>query len=570
MPVALRPVQTELKTNVLSSWNAGHKNVLAVAPCGFGKTVLMANLIAQQQGAGVAIAHRHELLTQISLSLAANEVAHRIIGSPELARACSALHMFELGADYINPHSRVAAASIDTLAKMDASCVPGLAWWVGDEAHHFLAENKWGRPVQWWTDALGLGLTATPCRADGRALKNNMGGVFDTMVEAPDLRTVIDMGLLTDYRVIVPKSNLDLSQVTTTASGEYSPKLLKAATDVSSINGDVVKSYLEYTPGMLGVTFANDIEAANKIAAAFRKQNVKAEVVTAKTPPLIRARILRSFKNREIMQLVNVDLFGEGFNLPAIQVVSMARATQSFSLYAQQFGRVLRLMISAALMGQWDLFDALLRKYYISISEKPKGVVIDHVGNVIRHGLPDRRREWTLLGGTGVRTGENAIPMCVCVECSSPYERFHSACPWCGHAKVFADRTGPIMVDGDMYELSAETLATMRGDIAKIDSSFVAIPDGIPAYAAQGIRNRHFETQASQAQLRDTLQLWAGWKKHKGHNDSEIYRLFFLAYGIDMMSAQTLHTSAATELREKLQSAMIAANVVDSRINRVS
>ena len=569
MRVKLRPMQSDLKAKVVESWNQGYKNVLTVAPTGFGKTVLMSDLVADEPGPGYAIAHRHELLTQISLSLARNDVAHRIVGSPALQRECTALHMYELGTNYINPQSRVAAASVDTLVKWDKddASFKNAKWWIEDEAHHCLANNKWGKVASFFPNARGMGPTATPCRADGRALGRGKGGVFDIMVEAPPLRDVIDAGYLTDYRVIVPKSNLNLSDVPVTDSGEYSPKFLKIATDRSSINGDVVKSYLEWARGKLGITFAVDVDAATKIAAKFRENGVPAEVVTAKTPALVRARILRSFKNREIMQLVNVDLFGEGFDLPAIEVVSFARATLSFSLYAQQFGRVLRLMIDPSLLAGWDSYDNATRKYFISISMKPKGIIIDHVGNIAVHKLPDRRRDWTLDGHSGSASGENAMPITVCTECASAYERFYSACPFCGHKKEFSDRSAPVMVDGDMCELSAEALAALRGEIAAVDSSFVPIPDGVPPYAIQGIRNRHFETQAAQAALRETIELWAGWKRHAGYRDNEIYKIFFLGYGVDMMSAQALSAVAALDLREKLQSAMIAANVVDSRIS---
>ena len=95
-----------------------------------------------------------------------------------------------------------------------------------------------------------------------------------------------------------------------------------------SVVGDVVEHYKRLAMGKLGVTFASDVETATDIASRFRAEGVPAEVVSGKTPDHLRASILRRFKNREILQLVNVDLFGEGFDLPAIEVVSMARPTR--------------------------------------------------------------------------------------------------------------------------------------------------------------------------------------------------------------------------------------------------
>ena len=168
----------------------------------------------------------------------------------------------------------------------------------------------------------------------------------------------------------------------------------------------MVDHYLRIAKGKLGVTFAVDVEAAGDIATAFKKAGVPAEIVTAKTPDTLRASILRRFRNRELLQLVNVDLFGEGFDLPAIEVVSMARPTQSFSLFAQQFGRALRPM-----------------------DGKEHAIIIDHVGNVHRHGLPDAPRDWS-LDRRERRSSKNVdivIPTRTCPECAGAYERIRKS-----------------------------------------------------------------------------------------------------------------------------------------------
>lgn len=574
MRVKLRPFQFALKSQIVTLWQAASRFVLAVAATGSGKTVLFSDVILDEPGPSCAIAHRSELVSQISLALARNGVRHRIIGPATLTRQCTSLHMFELEANYIDPNSRVAVASVDTLVGRD----PADPWfasvrlWVLDEAHHGLVNNKWGKAVAMFPNARGLGVTATPCRADGLGLGSHCGGLFERMVLAPTMREIINMGYLTDYRVIVPKSHLDLSEVTITASGDYSPAKLKKAVHDAHITGDVVKSYLQYAQGKLGITFAVDIQAATEIAAAFRTAGVPAEVVTSKTDILLRAKILRKFKNREILQLVNVDLFGEGFDLPAIEVVTFARPTESFSLFAQQFGRVLRLMIDVSLLAGWDNYTDAERRYFISISKKPSAIVIDHAGNIARHGLPDKAREWTLDGWErGNRSSEGVIPITVCVECASAYERIYSRCPHCGHTKIIADRSAPVMVDGDMGELPPEVLAVLRGEIAATDSNFVPVPQGVPDYVKSAIHKRHHERQVAQYHLRETIKWWAGWKQRDGYTDSEIYRLFYLTYGIDVMSAQTLGTKEAEELNSKLRDKLTAAQiVVDSPINMLA
>lgn len=546
--IPLRPYQNQLKTEIKLAWLAAYRNVLAVAATGSGKTVLFSDMVAEEPSASVVIAHRHELVGQISMALARNGVRHRIIGSHELARECTAAHMDELGVNYVDPNSRVAAASVDTLILKDGADFD--AWrnsvglWVMDEAHHVLKHNKWGKAVNLFPNARGLGVTAETERADGYGLGEMNDGVFHAMMLAPTMRDIINVGYLTDYRVFVPPSDLDLTQVDVGPSGDFSPKKLSKATKNSHITGDVVKHYLKLAPGKLGITFAVDIEAATEIAAEFRRAGVPAEVVTSKTKSTVRRNILKQFKAREILQLVNVDLFGEGFDLPAIEVVSMARATQSFNLYKQQFGRALRLMDGK----QW-------------------AIIIDHVGNVIRHGLPDQKRDFTLGRPTprAKKDGdEDVIPMSVCIECTTPYERIYSGCPTCGHTKVPAERSAPEFVDGDLHELTQEVLARMRGEAAAVvNTSFIPVPVDAPGYIQASIRGKHMERAAAQTKLRETLALWAGWQKnHKGRKDSEIYRLFYLTYGTDIATAQTLGAVDAEALRNKLQSRLDEMGVV--------
>lgn len=535
MRVTLRPMQTILRAAILAAWAAGNSCVLAVAPTGSGKTVSFSDIILDEPGAVCAIAHRHELVGQISLALARNGIRHRIIGSKELRAECSAGHLEELGYDYIDANSRVAAASVDTLIGMNPAdpWFRTVALWVMDEAHHAQRENKWGRAVAMFPRARGLGVTAETERADGGGLGAWNDGVFHTIVEAPGMREHINGGYLTDYRIFVPPNTLDLSVVPITASGEFSPKKLAVETKRAGITGNVVEHYIKIASGKLGISFCVDIEDATVTAQAYRDAGVPAEVVSSKTPSALRRSILRRFKRREIMQLVNVDLFGEGFDLPAIEVVSMARATQSYQLYKQQFGRALRLLAG-----------------------KPFGIIIDHVGNVIRHGLPDKPRAQTLERRekkSKSKVDEDVIPLTVCVECVMPYERIYSSCPWCGHCKPPSGRGAPEFVDGDLTELTADVLAKMRGEVAKVDSSWHIGGEPPSNPREYSMRGNQASRQAAQAGLRDTLSLWAGWQKSLGRTDSQIYRMFYLVYGIDVLGAQALGARDATELQGRIQ-----------------
>jgi DNA repair protein RadD len=554
----LRPIQRGLKSAIIAAWLVS-TNVLAVAPTGAGKTVLFSDIVADERGAVCVIAHRSELVAQMSLSLAKMGIRHRIIGGKDLTAECSASHVEELGVSYISAHAGVVCASVDTLIgkrcqQEQKAWFPTVKLWVMDEAHHVLVHNKWGEAVALFPNARGLGVTATPERADGYGLGATSDGVFHQMVLAPGMREHIDRGYLTDYRVFCPPCDIDLTKVPTTASGEFSPKPLAIATRNSHITRDVVKEYLRISPGKLGITFAVDVAAAADIAQAFRDKGISSEVVTAKTPANIRRHILRKFRAREILMLVNVDLFGEGFDLPAVEVVIMARATQSLNLFIQQFGRNSRLMIDPATLKGWDSYSDAERRYFISISGKPHGIVIDLVGNTLRHGLPDKFRAWSL--GKPIRRNkkpkdEYLIEMTACPSCTIPYELIYRACPHCGVAPVIADRTRVEFVQGDCNEIAPEVLAIMRGAIETFDKPPRTY--GFDSFVSAGMLNRHAERCAAQDELRNTIALWAGYHRDQGRDDSQIYRLFYLTYGVDMMSAQVLVRKDAEPLTARLQ-----------------
>lgn len=617
----LRPYQATLENDVFTAWDKGHKNVLAVSPTGSGKTVLFSEIIKKHQGASCAIAHRQELVTQISLALARDGVRHRIIGPKNVVKLAVSIHMQECGASYYDPSSQCAVAGVDTLVRrngtgfngdyyyqiiseneylifgprklgkwgegcpvttMPKNSLNGLKrpvdmditisnWcnqvtkWIQDEAHHLLTNNKWGKAVDMFPNAIGLGVTATPIRADGYGLGRHHDGVFDTMVEGPQMRALINMGYLTDYRVFAPKTeDLNLEDVTVSkVTGDYNPQKLKKAIRKSKVVGDVVKHYLRIASGKLGITFADSVETATEIAAEFNRCGVPAEVVSAKTPNAERVLILRRFKARKLLQLVNVDLFGEGFDLPAIEVVSMARPTKSFSLYTQQFGRALRLMISEMLSGGWGTYTDAQRIRFIAESTKPHAIIIDHVGNIDTaqggHGLPDAPKIWTLdrRERRSKSKVDDDIPTTTCPACTAVYERITSICPFCGHKAEPAARSGPEFVDGDLTELDPATLARMRGEIEKVDLNIVdARIEMENKYMPEiGIRaglKRHVTRQETQKALRASIAWWAGFQRNNGFKDSESYRRFYFKFGVDVLTAQSLNTQDASALSNKI------------------
>lgn len=525
----LRPDQWKLITDY--RLEAG--NVLLVAPTGFGKTVVMGELALESTVPSVAIAHRQELVGQISTAIARFGVPHNIIASQSSVAFSIQKHIREFGRSYYNPKAKFTVASVDTLAARSDKLVQWaneIGFWMIDECHHVLSGNKWGKAIAMFPRARGVGFTATPVRADRKSLARSQGGVFDAMVVGPNMRELINRGSLCEYRIFAPPQSIDRSHLTVSANGDFSGASMRKEAHESQIVGDIVSHYLKIAPGKRGITFVVDVDQAVEVAQAFRDKGVPAECVSAKTPDFVRDAVMQKFAKGTILQLVNVDLFGEGVDVPAVEVVSMGRPTESYGLYVQQFGRALR-----------------------TIAGKTHGTIIDHVGNVMRHGLPDAPRVWSLLNDNAGRKKErdpDTMPLTACVECFQTYEAVRSDCPFCGHKPEPVGRSRPEQVDGDLLELDAETLARMRGEVAEIDQ-----PNPIVATDPRtGAMRKNWDArQEAQAELRDTIALWAGVQRDLGRSDSEIYRRFFHGYGIDILSAQTLGASDARNLKERIK-----------------
>lgn len=533
----LRDYQQNMVQQTVELWNAGRPNVLGQLSTGGGKSVILSTVVQRHHGYSVVIAHRTELVSQLSLTLAGFGIKHNIIAPKDTVREIVATHHVAHQRGFYDPNAVCFLASVDTLLRLPDTT----AWFsrvtllIIDEAHHVLQSNKWGKACALFPNARGFFPTATPVRADGRGLGRHSDGLMDELLTGPSMRQLIRDGHLCDYRIFAPPNDLDLSEVKRSASGDFSPVPLRTAVHKSKITGDVVEHYLRIAPGKRGVTFAVDIKAASEIALEFRLNGVPAEVISSLTPPLLRQQAMRRFRSGELLQLVNVDILGEGVDVPAIEVVSMGRPTESYSVYAQQFGRALR-----------------------PIPGKSHAIIIDHVNNYARHGLPDAPRSWTLDARDRRSRGtpEDVIPLKTCLQCLSVYTRFSRECPYCGHYAVPQQRSAPQFVDGDLFELDPEVLATLRGEAEDNITKPPKYPQHVEPYVIKGIQNRHAEKIRIQHELREAIAQWAGYHKHNGASDSEIYRRFYHAFNIDVLTAQALGMSDSTVLYSKIVDSM--------------
>jgi len=592
----LREYQAKLKAETYQAWDAGNRVVVMQLATGGGKTLLLASIVSEHDGYVAVIAHRGELLAQLSCALAQYGVAHDLICSDSTRREITALHVMKFGQCLVIPGHRVRVVAVDTMVRRDVKQWAGqVTLWVVDEHHHLVTgeplkcgsidtakANKWGKAVAQFTHPVcrGLGPTATPQRSDGRGLArvNSNGtpgdGLADIMLQGPSPRWLIENGYLTDYRVVCPTSDMSvLADVA--ASGDWSPKVLKEASQRSHIVGDVVTSYLTHAPNRLGATFTTDVETATQMAQAYRDAGVPAEVLTGETDDRLRANILKRLERREILQICVVDIISEGFDLPALEVISMARPTQSLSLYLQVFGRVLRPMYAPGftldtVAGRFAAMDAS--------AKGRKALLIDHVGNFLRHrGGPDAPREWSLDRRDKRASGpSDAMPLRVCLDhtdaegrvtaigCLQPYPAHLSECEHCGLERPPpASRGSPAAVEGVLSELSPEVLAAIRAQLPEDEATMrerlmaARLPD-IPLRANL---NRLGERRAALDELRAAMGRFGGPYRAAGRSDVEIQRAFWHIFDISVGEAAGLDRAKALALAERIDSQLTVPSI---------
>lgn len=559
MKIKMRPYQQKLRTDCDAAWAAGHKVVLAHLATGGGKTVILGDTIESHQGASCVIAHRSELVSQISLALAALEIAHDVIVPVATRAIISATHLAKYGRSFIREGARCKVASVDTLIRREnlKAWAASVTLWIVDEGHHVVLDNKWHKAIELFThpNCRGLLPTATPKRADRKGLGRSADGVADVMISGPTARWLIHEGFLTDYDVVCPPSDMKvLADVA--ASGDWSPKVLKEASKSSKIVGDVVASYQTHAPGRLGVTFTTDVETATDVAKAYNAAGIPAEVLTGETDARLRADVLKRFEARQILQLVVVDIVSEGFDLPAIEVLTMARPTASLATYLQQFGRGLRPVFARG-------FDLETREGRLSAqAASPKGrrlLLIDHVGNFIRfQGGPDAPREWSLEREQKRGRQENQIEsnrICTSATCLRPFKRVLLKCPHCGTPiPPPAGRAGPEQVDGDVHLLDREVLDALREKLPKSAEEYLEelVRSRVPQIGRIAHMNRHKERLAALGDLRAALSLWSGKLHAEGRSDRELHKAIYLRWGMTAIEMLSLNKADAVALTERI------------------
>jgi DNA repair protein RadD len=353
----LRPYQSNAITKSRALLADAVRAVLLVAPTGAGKTVIGAELVRLSEGNVLFLAPRRELIHQTCKKLDDVGVNYGVIlaGDPRM-----------------NLYAKVQVASVDTLIaralRKTKIQLPRFELIIVDEAHVGLTDTR-ERLLALWPEAKIIGLTATPCRSDGKAL----GRIYDELVEVASVRELVEAGFLVRGRYF-SVSEPDLKKVRTTA-GDFNQLDLDAVMNQSKLIGNIVEHWLKHAATRRTVVFATSIEHSVALAQEFLEHGVAAEHVDANTPQHAREATFRRFASGETQVLTNCTLASIGFDLPELDCVVFARPTKSLGLYLQMLGRGLR-----------------------PAHGKDDCLVLDHAGNVLRHGFADDDRFWTLHG----------------------------------------------------------------------------------------------------------------------------------------------------------------------------
>ena len=345
-----------------------HRSVMAQMPTGTGKTYLLTAVIDSFVSNNPMekvwiVAHRRELVSQIDETV-------RKFHSYSASNTSSLL-------------LSVKAMSIQWLMRHydEIEEEPGMI--VIDEAHHALAKTykeMWKR----FPNAKFLGLTATPCRLNGKGFTD----LFDVLVQSWGVPEFISKGRLATYDFVSIKSDGVTQRLIDSlqkrgADGDYQNKEMDMLLNKKPSIERLYRSLEEYGKDRKGIVYAINISHAQKITKLYQEHGVKAIAIDSKTPATERQQDIEAFKKGDIQVLVNVDIFSEGFDCPDVEFVQLARPTLSLAKYLQMVGRGLRVA-----------------------KGKKNCVIIDNVGLYRVFGLPSQVWNWNAMFEGKLKVGK--------------------------------------------------------------------------------------------------------------------------------------------------------------------
>jgi superfamily II DNA or RNA helicase len=380
---SLRPYQIQLVQAARQAFRAGYQAPLIVLPCGGGKSCIAADMARRATARGnrvLYIVHRRELCDQIDRTFR------------------------DWGVDM--RYCRI--GMVQTICRRTQKIHPPRLIII-DEDHHALARS-YRKIIEAFPQAQRIGITATPCRLNGGGL----GDVNDKLVVGPSAKWLIEHNYLAPYDYYAP-TVADLTGIHT-VHGEYATDEVVRKLNKSAIYGDVIGYYRKLADGRQAICYCASVEHSRNMAEQFRSAGIAAEHIDGETPRQERDAAVRRFRDGQTRILCNVDLIGEGFDVPDCSVSILLRPTKSLTVYIQQSMRCMR------------------------YQPDKRSVIIDHVGNYARFGLPDADREWTLEPKPRKKKPAAALKIRQCPKCFFTHE-WAPACPHCGYVYPVKDRT---------------------------------------------------------------------------------------------------------------------------------
>ena len=421
--LTLRPYQETLINDARISLRE-HRRIILQAPTGAGKTaitVFMMSRAAEQGKKAMFIVHQNELLSQTSRALWKQKLEHGMIASGKVISRLP-----------------VQVASVQTLVnRLPLVIKPDLI--IIDEAHRSAA-STYQKVLEYYPDAMVIGLTATPQRTDGKGLDD----LFNAIVTGPTIKQLMDAGYLSKYEIFAPAIAADFSTVKTTA-GDYNKGDLESALDKPTITGDAVRHYKQLTPGKRCVVMCATIKHAEHVAERYNDAGVPAACIDGSMTNAEREKVLQQFAAGELLVITNVQLLIEGVDIPSIEVVQWLRPTKSLIVYLQGIGRGLR-----------------------PAQGKDKLVILDHVENWLRHGLPCDERQWSLDGKKkGSRKKQDDEPDVNIQQCKTCFAVFLPGPDKCPHCGAVIEQRKPREIQEQDGELQRIDLQAVRKEARK-------------------------------------------------------------------------------------------------------
>lgn len=354
----------------------GSKGVLIQSPAGSGKSVVIAEiarLAAEKDNHILFIVHRKELAEQIEETFIKNNVKMENVTIETVMRAWN---------------------------RRDKLIYPQII--ITDETHHSRAKT-YRNLYDHYDKAFRLGFTATPWRMSGDGFTD----IYDDLIKGESVKWLIENKFLAPYRYFAEEM-IDRSHLKKSSTGDFTYKSMEEEFENRRIYGNIVEHYQKHAKGRKTIVYAPSIAISEQIADEFKANGIASAHADGKTPKVERERIMKDFRTGKIQVLVNVDLISEGFNVPDCECVILARPTESLVLFIQQAMRSMRYM------------------------PNKEAIILDHVGNVHTHGLPDMDREWTIKDRA--RKGSNNSEKTLAKQCESCFAWLspeNKVCPFC-------------------------------------------------------------------------------------------------------------------------------------------